>query len=422
MRSATMGNTTAAEKLTAAFDVDRVRADFPILLQEINGHPLVYLDNAATTQKPQSVIDTVSNYYLKDNANIHRGVHTLSQRGTDAYESARDSVRRFINAQSNDEIVFTCGTTDAINLASHSLARLLLQPGDEVLVLESEHHSNIVPWQLIAEQFDIKLIVAPINEAGEVSVEEFEKRISKKTKIVSVGHISNALGTINPVEAFIELAHDVGAKVLLDGAQAIAHTPVDIQALDCDLYAFSGHKIFAPTGIGVLFGKRELLDAMPPYQGGGDMIKEVSFDGTQYNDLPYKFEAGTPPIAGAIGLGAALEYIGSLDFAAALQHEHELLCDVTDRLNDIKGVRLIGTAAKKAAVASFIVDGIHPQDLGLLLDSQGVAVRTGHHCAMPVMQHFDIPGTVRASLSIYNTTRDVDKFIEALAKAINMLA
>jgi cysteine desulfurase/selenocysteine lyase len=421
MRLTDMGK-SAAQQLTHAFDVERVRADFPILEQQINGHPLVYLDNAATTQKPQSVIDKISEYYCKDNANIHRGVHTLSQRGTEAYESARRTVQRFLNAPSADEIIFTRGTTEAINLASSSLARLLLKPGDEVLILGSEHHSNIVPWQMIADQFGIELVVAPINDAGEVPVEEFEKYLSNKTKIVSVGHISNALGTINPVREYIQLAHDIGAKVLLDGAQAVAHTQVDVQALDCDLYAFSGHKIFAPTGIGVLYGKRDLLDAMPPYQGGGDMIKEVSFERTEYNDVPYKFEAGTPHIAGAIGLGAALEYVQGIDFAAALQHEHELLCAVTDRLREIDGVRLIGTAVDKAAVASFVVDGVHPQDLGLLLDSQGVAVRTGHHCAMPVMQYFDIPGTVRASLSIYNTNDDIDRFVDALVKAIDMLA
>ncbi|MFT4563199.1 MAG: cysteine desulfurase/selenocysteine lyase [Gammaproteobacteria bacterium] len=416
-----MGN-SQAQVLNAAFDIDRIRKDFPILSESVNGHPLVYLDNAATTHKPRVVIDTISQYYEAQNSNIHRGVHTLSQRGTEAYENARQIIQQFINAPTPDEIIFTRGTTDSINLASQSLARLVLKPGDEILVSEMEHHSNIVPWQMVAAQYDAKLVVAPIDDRGEIITEEFEKRLNAKTKIVSLGHISNALGTINPVKEMIGLAHTVGAKVLIDGAQAIAHIGVDVQDLDCDLYAFSGHKVFAPTGIGVLYGKRELLDAMPPYQGGGDMIKEVRFEQTEYNDVPYKFEAGTPHIAGAIGLGAALEYVSSIDFHAALAHEHDLLSYVSDRLGDIDGVRMIGTARDKAAVASFIIDKIHPQDLGLLLDSQGIAVRTGHHCAMPVMQHFDIPGTVRASFSIYNTRHEIDYFIEALLKAKSMLA
>jgi cysteine desulfurase/selenocysteine lyase len=416
-----VGN-SQAQVLNAAFDIDRIRKDFPILSESVNGHPLVYLDNAATTHKPRVVIDTISQYYEAQNSNIHRGVHTLSQRGTEAYENARQIIQQFINAPTPDEIIFTRGTTDSINLASQSLARLVLKPGDEILVSEMEHHSNIVPWQMVAAQYDAKLVVAPIDDRGEIITEEFEKRLNAKTKIVSLGHISNALGTINPVKEMIGLAHTVGAKVLIDGAQAIAHIGVDVQDLDCDLYAFSGHKVFAPTGIGVLYGKRELLDAMPPYQGGGDMIKEVRFEQTEYNDVPYKFEAGTPHIAGAIGLGAALEYVSSIDFHAALAHEHDLLSYVSDRLGDIDGVRMIGTARDKAAVASFIIDKIHPQDLGLLLDSQGIAVRTGHHCAMPVMQHFDIPGTVRASFSIYNTRHEIDYFIEALLKAKSMLA
>ncbi|MFT4580755.1 MAG: cysteine desulfurase/selenocysteine lyase [Gammaproteobacteria bacterium] len=416
-----MGN-SQAQLLKPPFDVDKIRSEFPILGESINGHQLVYLDNAATTHKPRVVIDTISQYYEAQNSNIHRGVHTLSQRGTDAYENARQIVQQFINAPTSDEVIFTRGTTDSINLASQCLARLVLNAGDEILVSELEHHSNIVPWQMVAAQYDAKLVVAPIDESGEIIVEEFEKRLNAKTKIVSIGHISNALGTINPVKEMTKLAHTVGAKVLIDGAQAIAHIEVDVQDLDCDLYAFSGHKVFAPTGIGVLYGKRELLEAMPPYQGGGDMIKEVRFEHTEYNDVPYKFEAGTPHIAGAIGLGAALEYVSSMDFHAALAHEHELLNYVSDRLSDIDGVRMIGTAQNKAAVASFVIDKIHPQDLGLLLDSQGIAVRTGHHCAMPVMQHFDIPGTVRASFSIYNTRHEIDYFIEALSKAKSMLA
>lgn len=410
-----------AHQLTSLFNVETVRADFPILGESINGLPLIYFDNAATTHKPNVVINTISDYYRRDNSNIHRGVHTLSQRGTEAYENARATVQKFINAASPEEIIFTRGTTEAINLASHGLARLLLSPGDEVLISESEHHSNIVPWQMVAEQYGVNLMVAPINDAGEIILDEFKQRLSKKTKILSVGHISNALGSINPVAELTRLAHAVGAKVLIDGAQAAAHTIVDVQALDCDLYAFSGHKVFAPTGIGALYGKRDLLEAMPPYQGGGDMIKEVRFEQTEYNDVPYKFEAGTPHIAGAIGLGAALEYVMGLDFTAAIEYEHELLVYATEKVQAINGVRLVGTAAEKAAVLSFVFDGIHPQDVGLLLDSQGVAVRTGHHCAMPVMQHFDLPGTVRASFSIYNTKHEIDGFFDALIKAKTML-
>ena len=411
-----------ARNLETPFDVERVRQDFPILGEEINGHPLVYLDNAATTQKPQIVIDTISEFYRSQNANIHRGVHTLSQRGTEAYEKARSTVQKFINAQSPDEIVFTRGTTDSINLAANSLARSCLASGDEILISESEHHSNIVPWQMICEQFKSKLVVAPINDAGEIVIDEFEKCLSKKTKIVALGHISNALGTINPVSELTSLAHAAGAKVLIDGAQAVAHAIVDVQALNCDLYAFSGHKVFGPTGIGALYGKRELLELMPPYQGGGDMIKEVRFEKTEYNDVPYKFEAGTPHIAGAIGLGAALEYVMDLDFSAAIDYEHALLVYATMRLREIEGLRMIGTAAEKAAVLSFVIDNIHPQDVGLLLDNQGVAVRTGHHCAMPVMQRYGLSGTVRASLSIYNTEAEIDSFIDAVIKAKTMLA
>jgi cysteine desulfurase/selenocysteine lyase len=410
-----------ARKLETPFEVERIRRDFPILGESVNGHPLVYLDNAATTQKPEIVIDTVTDYYRLQNANIHRGVHTLSQRATEAYENARGTVAKFINAAAPEEIVFTRGTTEAINLAAHGLARCLLSRGDEILIAESEHHSNIVPWQMIAEQFNVKLVVAPINDAGEIIISEFENRLSARTRIVAVGHISNALGTINPVAELTRLAHEAGAKVLIDGAQAVAHAVVDVQAIDCDLYAFSGHKVFAPTGIGALYAKRELLEMMPPYQGGGDMIKEVRFDKTEYNDVPYKFEAGTPHIAGAIGLGAALDYVMDLDFTAAIDHEHALLTYATWRLGEIEGVRFVGTAADKAAVLSFVIDQVHPQDLGLLLDNQGVAVRTGHHCAMPVMQRYGLSGTVRASLSIYNTEADIDSFIDAVIKAKTML-
>lgn len=412
-----------AESVGPTFAVQDVRADFPILTETINGHPLVYLDNAATTQKPNLVIDTINDYYRTKNANIHRGVHTLSQLGTDAYEAARGKIQRFLNAASADEIIFTRGTTEAINLAAHCLAQHLLEAGDEIIVLESEHHSNIVPWQMICARYGTKLVVVPIDEAGQISLSDFEARLSPRTKIAALGHVSNALGTINPAREMTALAHAVGAIVLLDGAQAVAHTPVDVQAIGCDLYAFSGHKLFGPTGIGALYGKRALLDALPPYQGGGDMIREVRFDGTEYNDVPYKFEAGTPNIAGAIGLGAAIDYINGIDFAAAIAYEDDLLAYATARLTDaIDGVQLVGTAAHKAAVLSFNINGIHPQDIGLLLDNQGIAVRTGHHCAMPVMQHFGLPGTVRASLSIYNTRDDIDRFIAALTTAHMMLA
>ncbi len=412
-----------AESVGPTFAVQDVRADFPILTETINGHPLVYLDNAATTQKPNLVIDTINDYYRTKNANIHRGVHTLSQLGTDAYEAARGKIQRFLNASSADEIIFTRGTTEAINLAAHCLAQHLLEAGDEIIVLESEHHSNIVPWQMICARYGTKLVVVPIDEAGQISLSDFEARLSPRTKIAALGHVSNALGTINPAREMTALAHAVGAIVLLDGAQAVAHTPVDVQAIGCDLYAFSGHKLFGPTGIGALYGKRALLDALPPYQGGGDMIREVRFDGTEYNDVPYKFEAGTPNIAGAIGLGAAIDYINGIDFAAAIAYEDDLLAYATARLTDaIDGVQLVGTAAHKAAVLSFNINGIHPQDIGLLLDNQGIAVRTGHHCAMPVMQHFGLPGTVRASLSIYNTRDDIDRFIAALTTAHMMLA
>lgn len=414
-------NRAHLSEISNGFDVEALRTQFPILSEQINGHPLVYLDNAATTQKPDQVIETVATYYRTQNSNIHRGVHTLSQLGTDAYEGVRTKVQRFINAAAQEEIIFTRGTTDAINLAASSLAQQVLSAGDEILILESEHHSNIVPWQMICERYATKLVVVPISEAGEISIDDFAERLSEDTKIVSIGHVSNALGTVNPVAEMSRLAHDCGAIVLVDGAQAVAHTAVDVQAIDCDFYAFSGHKLYGPTGIGVLYGKRELLESLPPYQGGGDMIKEVSFAGTQYNDVPYKFEAGTPNIAGAIGLGAAIDFLDALDFAAARAYEDDLLAYATGCIKDIDGVKLIGTAKEKTAVLSFVIDNVHPQDVGLLLDNQGVAVRTGHHCAMPVMQHFAIPGTVRASLALYNTRDDIDRFINALQKAKTML-
>lgn len=408
--------------LTRTFDVAQVRSDFPILATTVNEHPLVYLDNAATTQKPVAVIAAMQRYYASDNANIHRGVHTLSQRATAAFEAAREKIRAFVNARETAEIIFTRGTTEAINLVAQSFARSCLRPGDEILIGEAEHHANIVPWQLLGQQIGTVLKVVPINDAGELEPHTIAAAITPRTRLCAFGHISNALGSINPVAEIVAMAHEAGAKVLLDGAQAVAHGGVDLQALDCDFYAFSGHKIFGPTGIGVLYGKRALLETMPPYQGGGDMIKVVSFSHTEYADLPHKFEAGTPHIAGAIGFGAALDYLAGIDLAAALAHEQALLAYATARAADVPGMRLIGTARHKSAVLSFLLEGTHPQDLGVLLDNQGVAIRTGHHCAMPVMQRFGVPGTARASFAFYNTRAEVDQFFVALDNARRMLA
>ena len=415
-------NAPAAQTTMPAFDVARVRADFPILSTQVHGKPLIYLDNAATTQKPRRVIDAISRYYETTNANVHRGVHTLSQRATDEFEAAREAVRAFLNAGDTREIVFTRGTTEGINLVAQSYAREFMAAGDEILIGAAEHHANIVPWQMLARQRGTVLKVVPINEAGEFDMAAFERLLNPRTKLVAIGHVSNALGSVNPVARIVELAHAAGARVLVDGAQSVAHAAVDVRALDCDFFAFSGHKLFAPTGIGVLYAKAELLEAMPPYQGGGDMIKTVSFEHTEFNDIPYKFEAGTPHIAGAIGLKAALDYVRELDFAGAVTHEHALLEAATARAREIKGLRIIGTARDKAAVLSFVIDGLHPQDIGVLLDSQGVAIRTGHHCAMPVMQYYGIPGTARASFAFYNTQEDVDRFFIALARARDILS
>jgi len=415
-------NATAPKSQAPAFDVARVRADFPILSTQVHGKPLVYLDNAATTQKPRRVIEAISRYYETTNANVHRGVHTLSQRATDEFEAAREAVRAFLNAADSREIVFTRGTTEGVNLVAQSYAREFLAAGDEILIGAAEHHANIVPWQMLARQRGTVLKVVPINEAGELDMTAFERLLNPRTKLVAIGHVSNALGSVNPVARIVELAHAAGAKVLVDGAQSVAHGAVDVRALDCDFYAFSGHKLFAPTGIGALYAKAELLEAMPPYQGGGDMIKTVSFEHTEFNDIPYKFEAGTPHIAGAVGLKAALDYLGELDFAGAVAHEHSMLEAATARAADFPGLRIIGTARDKAAVLSFIIDGLHPQDIGVLLDSQGVAIRTGHHCAMPVMQYYGIPGTARASFAFYNTLEDVDRFFTALARARDILS
>ncbi|MDF3834249.1 cysteine desulfurase [Cupriavidus basilensis] len=405
----------------AGLDVMRLRQDFPILRQTVNGKPLVYLDNAATSQKPQSVIDCEAHYYAALNANIHRGVHTLSQRATDAYEAARDAVQGLINAARREEIVFVRGTTEAINLVAASYGQRL-RPGDEILVTAMEHHSNIVPWQLACERTGASLRVAPINDAGELLLEEFERLLGPRTRLVALTHLSNALGTVNPVRQLVELAHARGIPVLVDGAQAVPHFQVDVQALDCDFYAFSGHKLYGPTGVGVLYGKAALLDAMPPYQGGGDMIREVTFRKTTYNALPFKFEAGTPNIAGVIGLGAAIGYVSAAGLAAIAAHEHALLAYATRQAAQIAGLRIIGTAADKASILSFVLDGVHPHDAGTILDLEGVAVRAGHHCAMPVMARFGVPATLRASFALYNTREEVDALFGAVRKAQEVFA
>jgi cysteine desulfurase/selenocysteine lyase len=399
------------------FDVERVRRDFPILAREVNGHPLVYLDNAASAQRPQAVIDAIAHYYAEIHANVHRGVHTLSQRATEAFESARERARRFINAASTREVIFVRGTTEGINLVAQAFARPRLEPGDEILITWLEHHSNIVPWQLLCEQTGARLKVAPINAAGEVELASFESLLSARTRMVAVAHVSNALGTVLPVREMIALAHARGVPVLLDGAQAVPHMSVDVRALDCDFYAFSGHKMFAPTGIGVLYGRESLLESMPPWHGGGDMILKVSFEGTTYNSLPYKFEAGTPNIAGAVGLGAAIDYLETLGLDRIEQYEHDLLDYGTRTLSEVPGLRLIGTARHKAAVLSFVLEGIHAHDLGTILDSEGIAIRTGHHCAMPVMDFYGVPATARASLAFYNTRAEIDRLAMALRKA-----
>jgi len=409
---------TAAKVQAATFsDIAAIRAEFPVLSEKIHGKPLVYLDNAATAQKPLRVIETLDRYYREYNSNIHRGVHTLSEKATSEYENARVKTRDFIHAASASEIIFTRGTTESINLVAQSYGRSSLKPGDEIIISEMEHHSNIVPWQILCEQTGAVLKVIPINDEGELIFEEFEKLLGSRTKIVSVGHLSNALGTINPIKQLTELAHAHGALVVIDGAQAVPHCPVDVQDLDCDFYCFSSHKLFGPTGVGVLYGKYHLLDAMPPWQGGGDMIKMVTFEKTLYNDLPYKFEAGTPHIAGVIGLGAAIDYVSSLGLNAIASHESVLLEYATDAAAAIPGLRLIGTAKQKAGILSFVLDNVHPHDIGTILDHDGIAIRTGHHCAMPVMERFKVPATARASLAVYNTLEEIDRFVEGIKKA-----
>ncbi len=411
-----------ARVLPRPFDVDRVRRDFPILDQEIHGHPLAFLDNAASSQRPQSVIDTVARFDARDYANIHRGVHELSQRATKAYEGARDKVQRFINAGDRKEIIFVRGTTEAINLVASSFVRPALNLGDEVVLTTMEHHSNIVPWQMVCRERGAVIRVAPINERGELEVEELLELLGPRTKLLAMVHVSNALGTVNPVKEIIAAAHERGIPVLLDGAQAIPHMRVDVRDLDADFYAFSSHKMFGPTGIGVLYGKSALLEAMPPYQGGGDMISVVTFEKTFYNALPAKFEAGTPNITGVVGLGAAVDYLEALDWKAAESHEQNLLRYATERLSAIDGVKIIGTAADKASVLSFLIDGVHPHDVGTILDRSGVAVRAGHHCAQPVMQRYSIPATTRASLAFYNNRDDIDALERAVRHTIEVFS
>ena len=405
-----------------SFDVRTIREAFPILHQEVYGRPLAYLDNAATTQKPQCVIDALRHYYERDNANVHRGVHALSERATAAYEDAREKLRAFVHAAGANEIVFTRGATEAINLVAATWGRANIGAGDEVLISEMEHHSDIVPWQMLCDAVGAKLVVAPMNDNGELIMDAFAEKLSERTKLVGIVHLSNALGTINPVAEVVRQAHAAGAKVLLDGAQALAHLAVDVQALDCDFYVGSAHKIYGPTGIGFLYAKEALLEAMPPYQGGGDMIAMVTFEKTEYNALPYKFEAGTPNIAGAIGFGAAVDWLLATGLDAIAAHEQRLLDHATQKARAFDGLNIIGDAADKATVLSFTIDGVHPHDLGTILDRDGVAIRAGHHCAMPVMQHFHVPATARASFAAYNTEEEVEALFAGLIKARDMFA
>jgi len=399
-----------------ALDVARVRAEFPILARRVHGRPLVYLDSAASTQKPRAVLEAIQRLYSEEYANVHRGVHELSQRSTKLYEDARGEIRRFLNAGEDRELVFVRGTTEAVNLVAQTWGRRNVGAGDEVLITELEHHSNIVPWQMLCEERGARLVVAPIDDRGELRLDEFERLLGPKTRIVAVAHVSNALGTILPVGELARLAHRRGVPILVDGAQAAPHLPVDVRALDCDFYAFSGHKVYGPTGIGALYGKAALLEAMPPWQGGGDMIRSVSFEKTTYNAVPYKFEAGTPDIAGAVGLGAALRWLRELGVEAVAAHEHDLLEYGTAALSRLPGVRLVGTAREKAAVLSFDFAGVHPHDVGTILDQEGIAVRAGHHCAQPVMERLGVPATTRASLAVYNTRQDLDALAAGLGK------
>ena len=405
----------------SAFNVNEIRADFPILNESVHGKPLIYFDNGATSQKPNAVIERISRYYTHENANVHRGVHFLSDQATNAYEQARTTIARYINAEHSQEIIFTKGTTDSINTVAFSLGETL-EPGDEILISGMEHHSNIVPWQMLCERKGTVLKVIPVTPAGTLDLEAFEGLLSERTKLLSIIHISNTLGTINPVGQLIQKAHALGAKVLLDAAQSIQHLPIDVQSLGCDFLTFSGHKVFGPTGIGILYGKKAVLDELPPYQGGGDMIEQVSFEKTTYNGLPLKFEAGTPNISGAIALGAAFDYLSSIDLKGAFQHEHALGTYLRARMREIPSIRFIGEAPETCSTLSFLIGDLHPFDLGTLLDKQGIAVRTGHHCTQPLMKQFNIPGTVRASLAFYNTTEEIDQFVVALERSILLLS
>lgn len=409
-------STHAEQKTIRAFPVERIRKDFPLLDMSVHGKPLVYLDNAATTQKPKEVIDALHYYYINENANVHRGVHFLSELATQEYEAARKKVQAFLHAADEREIIFTRGATESINLVASTFGRKNIRQGDEVLISGLEHHSNIVPWQMLCEEKGAMLRVIPLNDDGDVVMEEVPRLLSEKTKIVAIGHVSNALGTVNPIRQIIALAHERDIPVLIDGAQAVPHMKTDVRELDCDFYVFSSHKVFGPTGMGVLYGKSRILEEMPPYQGGGDMIRSVTFEKTEFNDIPYKFEAGTPHIAGAIGLAAAIDYLNALDWDLLVDHERALLKYATDALTAIDGVRIIGTAKEKAGVISFTLEGVHPHDIGSIVDREGIAIRTGHHCAQPVMQRFGIPATARASFALYNTRKEIDALVRAIGK------
>ena len=422
----TASNRTTERKLpgdsVGSLDVARIRDDFPILKQTVNGKPLIYLDNAATSQKPQVVIDALVHYYETENSNVHRGVHTLSQLATDDYEAARDKVKCFINAEDDREVIFLRGTTEGINLVAQTFGRQNVQQGDEIVISAMEHHSNIVPWQILCEERGARLRVIPIDDSGDLLIDEYEALLNPRTKLVSIVHISNALGTINPVKQIIDLAHSRGVPVLLDGAQAVAHCTVDVRDLDCDFYTFSGHKLYGPTGIGILYGKADLLDAMPPYQGGGEMIKSVTFEKTLYNTLPHKFEAGTPNIAGSIGLGAAIDYVTGLGMENIGAYERQLLEYGTERLSGLSNVKLIGTAREKSGILSFVMDDIHPHDIGTILDAEGIAIRTGHHCAQPVMDRFGVSATARASVAFYNTREEIDALVKAIDRVLEVFS
>ncbi len=415
-------NENASGKATRTFEVARVREDFPILKQQVHGKPLVYLDNAATSQKPQVVLDTLEHYYSTENANVHRGVHSLSQQATQDYEAARGKIRQLLNASDDREIIFVRGATEGINLVAQSYGRQNVGEGDEIIISAMEHHSNIVPWQILCQERGAHLRVIPMNDDGELLMDEYEKLLGSRTKLVSVVHLSNSLGTINPIDQIIEMAHRRGVPVLVDGAQSTPHMMIDVRKMDCDFFVFSGHKLYGPTGIGALYGKAGLLEAMPPYQSGGDMIKSVTFEKTTYNSLPYKFEAGTPNIGGAIGLGAAIDYITDIGMDRASAYEHELLKYGTERLSTISGLQLIGTAREKADILSFVLRDIHPHDIGTILDNEGIAIRTGHHCTQPVMDHFGIPATARASLAFYNTREDIDALVKGIDKVIEVFS